>query len=172
MTDFDWKNISFFSDLTEAELDRVKPLFEVMGLEKGQKLIREGDTGDHMYVLVEGKVRVTKSMMVEGLHLPLAEVRDPRKVLATLDSSACPIFGEIALLDEDLRSATVETVEDSRFLKTGRDEFYELLKREPAIGCKLLTILGKRLSSTIRRTNSELVKLTTALALALSQTKE
>lgn len=171
MSDFDWKDIPFFSDMTGEELEKVKPIFEIMTLEKDRKLIREGDKGDHMFVLVEGKVKVTKSMIIEGLHLPLAEVRDPRKVLATLDGSACPVFGEMALLDEDLRSATVETVEDSRFLKTGRTEIFDLLGREPAIGCKLLTVLGKRLAANVRRTNQELIKLTTALALALSQTK-
>jgi CRP-like cAMP-binding protein len=171
MHDFHWKDIPIFQDMTDGELDKVRPIFDIVSLEKNQKLIKEGDTGDHMFVLVHGKVRVTKSMIVEGLHLPLEEVRNPRKVLATLDSSICPVFGEMALLDEDLRSATVETVEDSRFLKTSRDQFFDLVSREPVIGCKLLTILGRRLAANVRRSNSELIKLTTALALALSQVK-
>jgi CRP-like cAMP-binding protein len=110
-------------------------------------------------------------MILEGLHLPLEEVRNPRKVLATVDGSHCPVFGEMALLDEDTRSATVETLEDSRFLKTGRNDFFELVGREPAVGCKLLTVLGRRLAANVRRSNAELIKLTTALALALSQSR-
>lgn len=171
MRDFNWREISIFQDMADAELEAVKPIFELVTLEKGQKLIKEGDTGNHMYVLVEGKVRVTKSMILEGLHLPLEEVRNPRKVLATVDDSHCPVFGEMALLDEDTRSATVETLEDSKFLKTGRDEFFELVGREPAVGCKLLTVLGRRLAANVRRSNAELIKLTTALALALSQSR-
>lgn len=171
MHDFKWTDIPIFQNMSELELEKVKPIFEVLALEKDTKLIKEGDKGDDMFVLVDGKVRVTKSMIIEGLHLPLEEVRNPRKVLATLDSSVCPVFGEMALLDEDERSATVETLEDSRFLRTTRDQFFDLVEREPVVGAKLLTVLGKRLASNVRRANSELIKLTTALALALSQTK-
>jgi CRP-like cAMP-binding protein len=171
MHDFKWTSIPIFQDMSEQELEKVKPIFKVVSIEKDNKLIKEGEKGDHMFVLVEGKVRVTKSMIIEGLHLPLEEVRNPRKVLATLDSTVCPVFGEMALLDEDQRSATVETLEDSRFLKTSREQFFDLVRREPVVGCKLLTILGRRLAANVRRANSELIKLTTALALALSQTK-
>ena len=92
-----------------------------------------------------------------------------RKILATVDESSYPIFGEIALIDHDTRSATIQVLEPSHFLATDRIRFFDLLDREPAIGNKLFLALARRMASTIRNSNSELVKLSTALALALSK---
>jgi CRP-like cAMP-binding protein len=62
-------------------------------------------------------------------------------------------------------------VEDCRFLRTDRDRFFQLVEREPCLGSTLLAILGKRLAETVRRSNTELIKLTTALALALARSR-
>jgi CRP-like cAMP-binding protein len=78
-----------------------------------------------------------------------------------------PVFGEVALIDSDQRSATVTATVDSIFLVTSREKFFDLAGREPELGVKLLLTLGKRMAATIRRSNSEVVKLTTALALSL-----
>lgn len=169
MASFNWKDIALFHDMTDDELERIKPIFETVTIDAGQKVITEGETGDQMFILVSGQVRISKSMIIQGMSLPLQELQDTRKVLATLDGSVCPLFGEMALIDLDTRSATVETLASSRFLVTDRDRFFQLVKAEPTIGVMLLTALSKRLASTVRKSNSELVKLTTALALALSR---
>lgn len=167
----DWTNIALFDALTAAELERVKPIFEMVKKESGEIVLAEGERGDEMFILIDGSVRITKSMIINDVNLPLAELENPRKILATLNSSRYPIFGEIAMLDSDVRSATVEALEGSHFLMTSRDSFFRFIQEEPAIGVKLFQSLGARLATTVRKNNSELIKLTTALALALSQPK-
>lgn len=169
MKDFDWHGIAIFAEMPEKDLQKVKGIFTTTEVDRGEKIINEGDTGDEMFILVSGRVRITKSMIIQGMSLPLQELQDTRKVLATLDGNLCPLFGEMALIDRDTRSATVETLEPSKFLVTNRDRFFAFVKNEPVIGCHLLTALSKRLAATVRKNNSELVKLTTALALALTQ---
>ncbi|EGB15112.1 putative transcriptional regulator, Crp/Fnr family [Pseudodesulfovibrio mercurii] len=169
--DIDWAAITLFADITGPALDKVKPIFEVRTLDAGEDLIREGEEGDEMFILIEGRVRITKSMLLEGMHLPLLEMDSPRKVLATLDQSEYPLFGEIALMDRETRSATVRTLVPSRFLVTDRLRFFDFLEREPALGVRLFKRLARRMAATIRRTNGEVVKLSTALALALSRYK-
>ncbi|MBG0777444.1 MAG: cyclic nucleotide-binding domain-containing protein [Desulfovibrionaceae bacterium] len=169
MLDDKWVSIELFKDMDASGLERVKALFSVTHRRPGEKLITEGDQGDEMFILVRGRVRISKSMIIKGMKLPLAELENPRKVLATLEGNACPIFGEMALLDRDIRSATVEVLEPSEFLVTDRERFFDFVGREPALGAHLLGALGRRLAATVRKNNSELVKLTTALALALSQ---
>ena len=164
-----WSKIALFQDLPQDMLDKIKPIFNLVRTKAGEHVITEGEQGDEMFILVKGRVRITKSMIIQGMKLPLAELEDPRKVLATLDHTICPIFGEMAMLDRDQRSATVETLEPSEFLVADRDSFFSVLDREPELGYRLLTVLARRLASTIRKNNSELVKLTTALALALSR---
>lgn len=60
-------------------------------------------------------------------------------------------------------------LEDSQFLRTDRERFFDLMESEPALAAHLLLILAKRFAATIRKGNTELVKLSTALALALSR---
>ena len=166
-----WNKISLFEGFSNEWLAHVEAIFDSLHLPAGKDLIREGDSGDELYILVSGKVRITKSMLIEGMKLPIMESDDPRKVLATLDGRQYPIFGEIALLDEDIRSATISVIEDSDFIYTNRERFFDLVGREPELGCHLFGTFGKRLAATVRRNNSELIKLSTALALALSRVK-
>lgn len=169
MIPVDWKQIELFQELDALELEKVKSIFDTVSMDTGEFVLSEGSAGDEMFILVKGRVRISKSMIVNGVQLPLQELQDPRKILATLDSGVFPVFGEIALLDSDVRSASVETLEPSVFLRTDRTRFYFLLDREPVLGNRVLLAVGRRLATTIRKNNSELIKLTTALALALSQ---
>lgn len=168
--DVDWKRISLFEDFSDEWIGQVSAIFDGLDKAAGETLIEEGETGDDLYILISGKVRVSKAMLVKGMRLPVMDLDDPRKVLATLDDTSYPVFGEMALIDQDLRSATITVLEDSRFLVTDRQRFFDLMQRNPELGNRLLVVIGKRLAATIRRNNVELVKLSTALALSLSRT--
>jgi CRP-like cAMP-binding protein len=171
MIDLPWKKIALFSELDEAEIAKAKQIFELVSKPTHAFVLQEGELGDEMYVLVKGKVRITKSMVIKELNLPLLDTDNPRKVLATLSHESFPIFGEMALLDRDARSASVETLAASDFLVATQQRFFDLVEREPSLGSHLLTSLGRRLAATVRKNNSEIVKLTTALTLALSPAK-
>jgi len=166
-----WHAITLFKDFPATALDKIKKLFEVRSYGTGEKLITEGDVDDEMFILIRGRIRITKSMLIEGMDLPILELDNQRKVLATMDETEYPIFGEIALIDRDTRSATIQTLEQSHFLVTNRRRFFDFLDREPAIGNKLFMTLAKRMAATIHKNNTELIKLSTALALALSRFK-
>ncbi|WP_319469631.1 cyclic nucleotide-binding domain-containing protein [uncultured Pseudodesulfovibrio sp.] len=166
-----WEAISLFDGLTSEQIDKIKPIFDVRSVETGTDLIREGEEGDEMFILIHGRVRITKSMLLHDMALPILEVNNPRKVLATLDGHTYPIFGEIALVDRDTRSATIQVLEDADFLVTDRPRFFKLLETEPALGAHLVMALAKRMAGTVRKGNSELIKVSTALALALSRYK-
>ncbi len=168
MADY-WQSIPLFQNLDDQELQQVKPIFANIAVRSGTDIISEGEGGDEMFILVDGKVRITKAMLMKGMTLPLNEIKNTSKVLANLDADSYPMFGEIALIDRDHRSATVTVVEDSEFLVTDRMKFFEFVEKHPVTGGKLLMTISKRLAATVRRNNNELVKLTTALALALSR---
>jgi cAMP-binding proteins - catabolite gene activator and regulatory subunit of cAMP-dependent protein kinases len=167
--DVNWQSITLFDGLGEVMLDKVKAIFDVRAVPAGRDLIVEGEQGDEMFILISGRVRVTKSMLLRDMVLPIMETANPRKVLATLDGESHPVFGEIALIDSDTRSATIHVMEDSEFLVTNRGRFFELVDREPVLGNRLLVVLARRMASTVRKGNAELIKVSTALALALSR---
>ena len=166
----DWKRIALFEGFSDQWIEDVSRIFDRLDKAAGEVLIEEGETGDELFILIAGKVRVSKAMLAKGMHLPIMDMDDPRKVLATLDDSSYPVFGEMALIDEDLRSATITVLEDSRFLVTSRKRFFDLVEKNPGLGNRMLMVIGRRLAATIRRNNGELIKLSTALALALSRT--
>lgn len=170
-SDINWESISLFEGMSPTMLDKVKPIFTIRSIEAGKDLITEGDVGEEMFILIQGRVRITKAMLIKGMDLPIMEVGNPRKVLATLDESNYPVFGELALIDYDTRSATIQVLTPSDFLVTDRRCFFELSERDPALGNRLLMVIAKRMAGTIRKGNSELIKVSTALALALSRYK-
>ncbi|MDQ7833899.1 MAG: cyclic nucleotide-binding domain-containing protein [Humidesulfovibrio sp.] len=167
MSVMDFSTIPVFHGLDAAEIGKVESIFHEETRPAGSVVVAEGQTGEEMYILVRGRVQISKAMLMAGMSVPLLNMASPRKVLATLDDTSHPVFGEVALIDSDQRSATVTAITDSTFLVTSREQFFDLARREPELGVKLLLTLGKRMAATIRRSNAEVVKLTTALALSL-----
>lgn len=168
MSQVRWESISLFERLDGREAGLAKALFALRSYPAGTVVVAEGEPGREMFVLVSGRVRVVKSMLLPGLDAEALGTRDARKVLATLTGENCPVFGEMSLVSDCPRSATVEALAESSFLVADRDAFFALAAREPALGCKLLTALCARLADMVRSSNSEVVKLTTALALLLA----
>jgi len=167
MSEIDFSCIPVFQDLSAAELEKVRGIFQERSCPAGDVVMAEGQVGEEMFILVRGTVQISKAMLLPGMNVPLLNMASPRKVLATLKEGVHPMLGEVALIDSEERSATVRAQTDCVFLVTSRALFFDLAKREPEIGVKLLLIIGKRMAATIRRSNSEVVKLTTALALSL-----
>ena len=168
MKTFKLEAVALFQGLDPDEIDLVRRIFDHVSFGPHQSVINEGEKGREMFVLVSGKVRVVKSMLRQDIDLPGLSGLDARKVLAILASDCFPVFGEMALIDADIRSATVETLEPCQFLRTDRQKFFDLVKTNPILGCKLLRALCKRMAIMVRSSNQEVVKLTTALALLLS----
>ena len=169
MGEASWARAELFAGLSPGELDAVRPFFATGALPAGRAVIVEGTPGDDMFILVSGKVRVRKAMVQKGIAVPALEAEAGGKTLADLSDAQSPFFGEMALLDRDIRSASVTCLTDCRFLRIDRDRFFKFLAERPEIGVKLVTALAKRLARVVRKSNNEIVKLTTALALVLSR---
>lgn len=164
-----WTKAELFADLTPEELDAVHPSFAEVALPAGRDVIAEGEPGDDMFLLVAGRVRVSKAMVLKGIAVPALEAEGTGKTLCELSDAQSPFFGEMALLDQDIRSATVTCLTDCRFLRIDRERFFDFLARRPDIGVKLVTTLARRLARVVRKNNQDIVKLTTALALVLAR---
>jgi CRP-like cAMP-binding protein len=160
-------DLPFFKELTLEESAKARNIFNKRSCPAGALVMAEGEMGHEMFLLLHGTVQISKAMLLEGMTVPLLQTDSPRKVLATVNEDMRPMLGEVALIDSDERSATVRALTDCEFLVTSREAFFDLLRREPEVGVKLLLTIGRRMAKTIRRTNAEVVKLTTALALSL-----
>lgn len=122
------RHIILFTDLSDCELVRLFAKFRGEVHQPGEVMILEGDDTDSMFVIVEGEVEVAR----QG------------KVLATLGRGAH--FGEMSLLDQRPRSATVTTTTPSQILVLDRGSFNEVLRQDTALAAKLLYKLALILS--------------------------
>jgi CRP/FNR family transcriptional regulator, cyclic AMP receptor protein len=122
--------IPLFEACSQAELARIATITTQLDVRDGEVLIREGETGDLFFVLVKGS----------------AEVRKGRRRIATL--GAGDFAGEIALLTDAPRTATVTTTSPVTALRATRKGFSALLETSPRIQQKVLKALAGRLAPT------------------------
>ena len=97
--------VPFFADLPAASLRELAPLFTTELYERGQRVMEQGDDGEHVYVLVQGEVSVTSRTASGSLDL-----------VRISDASEYTYFGELALYEKRPRSATVTAIERTLLL--------------------------------------------------------
>jgi CRP/FNR family transcriptional regulator len=130
--------VPLLSDLESAELERIAQVAIPRSFPKGARVFHEGDESDACYVIREGEVRVTR------------EHSDGRAIaLATLGPGE--LFGELAMLDGGVRSASVETLTDVELLAVAATDMRGLLERNVGITAKLVVALTRRLRDTNER---------------------
>jgi CRP/FNR family cyclic AMP-dependent transcriptional regulator len=157
-----YKKIFIFQDLDEEELQRVLHLARHRSFSANALIIKEGESGDSMYIMCEGEVNITKR-----LTLVLDQDLPKEKRMIRLKAADGVSFGEMALLENDTRTATVTALTDCKLLELNRDDFLGFIREHSVTGCKIMLRLAQLLSRFLRKTDSDVVKLTTALAIAL-----
>jgi CRP/FNR family transcriptional regulator len=131
-------NVPVFADLGPAELGRIAEVTVPRRFEAGQVVFREGDASDTCYVVSSGHARATRSHT------------DGRSItLATFGPG--DFFGELAMFDDERRSATVEAIDDVEACAILGGDMRRLLREHPDISVKLVTTLGRRLRAANER---------------------
>ncbi|MBI5508154.1 MAG: Stp1/IreP family PP2C-type Ser/Thr phosphatase [Deltaproteobacteria bacterium] len=132
------KRIPFFAHLNYNELVKVVGLTQMARVAAANRFITEGEPGDELYVVLAGEVEIIKG----------------DAVIVSLKAGAH--IGEMALIDNAPRSATVRAKTDVNLLVMRREEFFGLIRSEPAIATKLLWSFVQVLSGRLRDTNEAL----------------
>jgi CRP-like cAMP-binding protein len=157
-----FQKIFLFQDIKADELHRVLDRTSLREFPAGTVIIQEGEPGDSLFIMAAGEVEITKQ-----LTLVLDEDTPKERVMIRLKAEDGVYFGEMALLESETRSATVTALTDCSLLELHQKDFLELIEQHPAMGIKLLLRLAQILSRHLRKTNQDVVKLTTALAISL-----
>ena len=135
-------HVPVFEELARDDLERVASVAVPRSFEAGQVVFREGDDSDTCYVVCEGHARAIRSHL-DGRTITLATF-GPRDV-----------FGELAMFDDEKRSATVEAVEGLDVIAILGPDMRRLLREHPEISAKLVTTLGRRLRAANERLASQ-----------------
>jgi serine/threonine protein phosphatase PrpC len=120
--------IELFRELTMAELVAVYNALTPVEFAEGACVLREGDRGEDLFVIVEGQCQVSRDGSAIAVLGPGSHI------------------GEMALLNQRPRSATVTALEPARLLRLERATFRALMGREPGIACKFLWKFAQTLS--------------------------
>ena len=130
------KTVDLFQDIPSELLSQISQISKAKDYESGEVIFNEGDYGDSMFIVIEGEVSIQKN----------------RKSIAILDKGSS--LGEMALLDNETRSADATAKVDSVLLKINQDVFYELMEGNSDIMKQIIRLLTSR----IRDANSKLEK--------------
>lgn len=158
--------VPLFQGLTPEQLKVVERIARTTRCQKGELIIKEGDQGDVMYVLTHGSVEVSRTVT---LSLSRNQVAEGEKSFVKLDAADHPAFGEMALLEKSLRGATVTALADCELLEISHQAFERTCQEDPMLGYTVLSNMASQLSARLRRTNQDVLKLSTALSLALGR---
>jgi PPM family protein phosphatase len=131
-------NMPLFARLTERELMRVMQAVEVREHKDGDIVIREGDKGDELFIVLEGKVLVSRG----------------EQALTQLGPGE--FVGEMALIRSVPRSATVTAVGGAELITIRRGDFFEILRKEHEVAVKMLWQFLGVLADRLDQTSSEL----------------
>lgn len=137
------RKIFLFQDLEEAEVGQIISISAIKAVPKDQVIFEEGAEGDALYIVLEGAVRVSK--IIPGMGEENLVILGPGHY-----------FGEMALIEDTPRSATLIAHEDCRLLFVGKEDFRRLLKENKEIAYKLLWVFCRTLCQRLRETNEKL----------------
>lgn len=150
----EWRQAAaMLEDLTPQEADILGKLMPRVRARAGQVLIREGEVGDWMLLLLAGTVDVVKTAQ-GGSVSRLAVIKQGAAV------------GEMSMLDSAPRYATCVAIDEVQAGVLTRSVIARLIQEHPAIGAKLLVKLTQLLAQRLRNTSNQLVKLLQQQALA------
>ena len=158
------KSIFILQDLQEAELAKVWGASVPREFREGSVIMAEGEPGEKMYFLLEGEVEVTKRLL-----LPIDKTALLERIMNRQLSKDGVTLGEMALIENDVRSANVTASTDCRMLELSKENSFRLFNENPAMGAKILFRLSQLLSQRLRKSDGDIIKLTTALVVALER---
>jgi len=154
--------VPVFSTLVQGDLERIAELSVPRRFEPGEVVFREGDASDTCYVVREGHARAIR------------EHGDGRTItLATFGPG--DFFGELAMFEDELRSATVEAIEPIAVVAVLGPDMRRLMTEHPEISMRLVVALGRRLRETnerLSRQSFQTVQSRVAVALSSSDALE
>jgi CRP-like cAMP-binding protein len=131
-------SVPLFVTLAEEDLAEVAAVTVPRHFDAGDVVFREGDHSSTCYVVRSGRVRAVRE-------------NSGRRTLTLATFGAGDIFGELAMFEDESRSATIEALEDTEVAAILGHDMRRLLRAHPEIAVKLLGALGRRLRETNER---------------------
>lgn len=142
------KTIPLFRNLADSMLAEFAGYFKRTGYKAGDVIFREKSAGSTLYIIVDGEVVIEKALDEEGREF---------KTLAIM--TAGDFFGEMAVIEGQVRFAQARASRDTRVYEVGRDEFFAFVKEHPETGISIFSEIMRTVFRRLQHTSSELTML-------------
>jgi len=140
------RKVGLFRQLGEAQIAKLCAIARVERYKQGEFLFRHGDPSDRFFIVLEGKVRIGRT--IEGLG---------EEALAILDAGTC--FGELSIVDDGPRSADALAHETCTLLVIDRTALEDVMLLDKALGYELVWNIARTLAARLRETNDKIILL-------------
>ena len=149
------KEVQFFKMYShdDSVIRKITDLCTRKKFRKGAAIIREGDYGDELFIFLNGKGEIVKETL-----------QNEQYTITTFDSDIGGVcVGEFALIDNDRRSATIIAKTECECLVIKREKFMQFGNKNPEIGLNITRAIARELSIMLRKTNTDIITLFSAL---------
>ncbi len=149
------KEVHFFLMYADNDeiIKKIANMCSKKSFKKGTAIIEEGEPGDELFVILKGEIDILKET-----------IQKEKYTVTTLNANMGGIYvGELALIDNDRRSATVIAKSDCECLVVKRENFIKFGDENPKIGLQVTRAIASQLSSKLRKTNADVITLFSAL---------
>lgn len=144
--------VKLFKDLTPDEMDRFARIVSIRNFRENEEILREGEKGGELYIVYEGDVEVQKKTIYGDYY-----------TCAVLTGCSNCFFGEVALLDNDVRSATIKSITPVSTFVIEHDDFMSFCNENMVIGYKIMREISKLLCGRLRKADRDILTLFEAL---------
>jgi CRP/FNR family cyclic AMP-dependent transcriptional regulator len=141
----------------ESVLSEIASECEIVTVKAGDIVFKEGSNGDSLYIMWKGRVRIEKRTPAQDAYT------------VTILDGCGDFFGELALIDQELRSATIVAESASSFLVMRRERFVDFGNRHPQAGLIVTRRIAEQLGVRLRRAAEDRATLFTALVHEIEQ---
>jgi CRP-like cAMP-binding protein len=155
------KQVSFFSMFENdmETINRIAGMCSRRVYRKGKYIIQEGDSGDELFIILNGEIEIIKNTL-----------QNEQYTVTTLNSDMGSVnVGEIALIDNDRRSASVVAKTDCECLVITRDDFIKFGDENPKAGLAITRSIASQICAYLRKSNSDIITLFSALVEEISE---
>jgi CRP/FNR family transcriptional regulator, cyclic AMP receptor protein len=154
------RQISLFDEIRDHEesMSHLEAITRLAQVPAGTTIIKEGEVGSEMYIVFRGQVEIKKQTRAGDDY-----------TVVRLDATQNVFFGELALVDDDKRSATVLATEDSEFLVITKKDFARLGDTHPEIALPVTRAIARILAGRLRKTTVDMLTIFDALVSEIQQ---
>lgn len=156
------KSVSFFLKIADDKnvVEKIASMCRPASFKKGKRIISEGNFGQELFIVMEGEVDIIKNTL-----------QNEEYTVATISADNGSIaVGEQGLIDNDRRSASVVARTDCSCVVIYREDFIKFGDENPKAGLLITREIAKKISSNLRKANSDVITLFSALVHEIENT--